>query len=370
MRLLIDAMIFQRRKSPGYESYLLNLLDYFKVHRADLKFKSVIVAVREDQRAHFEKYSDVLIVAPLKIDGYFSLFIKQNSFKRIFGLGKDDVVLHTYNYSSLIPQARSVLVLHDLQFRRYPEYWSRFRYFQRAFFLPISIFLAKRVVAISKFTRSELELFYPFGAHKVSVIYNYCNFSKYDGEVDPGECEKNLNAPFFLSVSSLAPHKNIDCLIRAFASIVEQGFNFKLVLVGSRERAGDSTIKMIEAYNLDDRVVFTGHLPDRCLASLYQLCTAFVSPSKYEGFGIPIAEALYFDKPTLLSDISICREIAGDFALYFHPDRPEELVAAMREVIVHPAPKTNFRSEYVSQAFASEQTSRAYIDLLNSVGGV
>jgi len=166
---------------------------------------------------------------------------------------------------------------------------------------------------------------------------------------------------FFLSVSTLEPRKNLKYLLKAFAQM-EKSSNLKLVLTGGSGWKLEDAIGTV-AQDLEKNVVFTGYVSDEELKALYQNANCFVSSSVYEGFGLPVVEALRNDLPVLISDIPVYREITDNKAVYFGLENPENLKKCLEQAIA-----TDMRStEQFAQLkeFTVRYTWDNYVEQLN-----
>lgn len=144
-----------------------------------------------------------------------------------------------------------------------------------------------------------------------------------------------IAAPFILSVCSLEPRKNIDALIRAFAAMAgDEGRNHSLVLVGRTAWRSSRLHALVDELGLGARVRFAGYVSDDDLLQLYNQAAFFVYPSKYEGFGLPLLEAMACGTPVASSHASALREVAGDAALLFDPASPTDMADALRRLCV------------------------------------
>lgn len=369
MKLLIDCLIFENGKSPGYQEYLFNLLDYFKEHRDMLSFNNILIAIRANQERYFEKYKQVFEIRTFPVTGIVSQLIYQNLFEVLLGFGENDAILFTYNYSSIWGRSNRVLVVHDLQYLHFPEYFSLLRKIQRHFLVPISMHSADIVIAISDATRIDINQNFKNLKVPIKTIYNYCNYNKYIDKEEENEDIDNIvkNYSYFLSVSSLAPHKNISVLVDAFLNIASKEPNVRLVLVGSKDNLPPSIAETIAKSIYCERILFTGYIDNYSIGLLYRHCLAFVLPTLFEGFGMPIAEALYFNAITLLSDIPICHEIAEDKAYYFEPHDSKILALLLSGVLRQEIKPKIGQKELMMEKFSESNTSEQYIKLLNNL---
>ena len=234
-----------------------------------------------------------------------------------------DVLFNPGFTAPLLASCPSVTVFHDLQHKRHPEY---FRWFDLPFWrmlLWASAHRSRHLIAVSEATRADLQRFYHLPDWRVTVIPH---------GVEPGFFELNRTClePYILCVSTLHPHKNIDRLIRAYS---RRKRNFRLTLAGMRGFHAESIGALIAELGVADSIKLTGWIPRDELHRLYERCLAFIYPSTFEGFGMPVLEALAAGIPVTCSDIPPLREVAGDAALFFDPLDEEAIAAALDRIV-------------------------------------
>ncbi|MBK9170352.1 MAG: glycosyltransferase family 4 protein [Bryobacterales bacterium] len=238
-----------------------------------------------------------------------------------------DVLLNPGFTAPLAATVPNVTVFHDLQHKRHPE---NFRWFDLPFWRLLlwgSAHRSVRLIADSAATRDDLLRFYRLDAARVSII---------PLGVDPaffGIAARRNPQRYLLASSTLHPHKNLDGLLRAYAQFRRQCPGFRLVVTGLRGFFTDELEKLRRDLSLEEDVEFTGWLPREQLYDLFAGAWAFFYPSRFEGFGLPVAEALAAGVPTVCSDIRPLSDIAGDAALRFDPADDTALAAAMRAVV-------------------------------------
>ena len=223
--------------------------------------------------------------------------------------------------SPLLARARCVTVFHDLQHKRYPE---NFRWWDLPFWnllLWASARRADRAIAVSHATEGDLRRSYPFLDGKIAVVHH---------GVDPAffAMERREVGDYVLCVSTLHPHKNLDRLIRAF---LRRDRGARLVIAGLRGFYASEIEKL--AAESGGRVELTGWIARAELMRLYERARAFVYPSRFEGFGMPVLEAMAAGLPVACSDIPVLREVAGDCAIYFDPGSEDAIDAALDRVL-------------------------------------
>ena len=145
-----------------------------------------------------------------------------------------------------------------------------------------------------------------------------------------GVSQLGIAPPFILSVCSLEPRKNLDGLLRAFAALVQrEGIPHQLVLVGQPKWRSGRLWEQVEALELEGRVCFTGYISDELLVQLFNQAAVFVYPSKYEGFGLPILEAMACAVPVVTSTGGALAEVAANAAILVDPESETALAEAM-----------------------------------------
>ena len=220
-----------------------------------------------------------------------------------------------------------VTVFHDLQHKRHPQYFRWFDLPFWNFFLYWSAIVSRVVIAVSSATRDDLLRWYRLPPSKLLTI---------PSGVDPhffSLAARRDVEPFLLAVSTLHPHKNLDGLLRAFAIFRESHPQYRLIVSGIHGFYSPQLHALRESLQLAGSVEFPGWIPRADLYDLYRRAAAFLYPSLFEGFGLPVLEALAAGVPTACSSIEPLNEIAGDAALKFDPRDPIAIAAAMRRLV-------------------------------------
>jgi glycosyltransferase involved in cell wall biosynthesis len=174
---------------------------------------------------------------------------------------------------------------------------------------------------------------------------------------------------FILAVSNMQPRKNLSRLMQAFARARQQhGIPHKLVLVGQQLWLTENDLA--QARILGDSVVLTGYVPDADLPLLYNAADVFAYPSLYEGFGLPVLEAMACGTPVITSNLSSLPEVAGDAALLVNPYSVEEMSDALVQVLTNGALKTSLRERGLARAgtFSWERTARQTVEVYHLAG--
>lgn len=219
-----------------------------------------------------------------------------------------------------------VTVFHDLQHKRHPEYFRWFDLPFWKFFLFCSAHISRRILADSEATAADLRAGYRLPESKLRVV---------PLGVDPvffSLAARRRPEPFLLAVSTLHPHKNLDGLLRAFAEFRRTHAGFRLVVCGIHGFFSNQLLSLRDSLALRDAVDFPGWIPREALLDLYSRAWAFVYPSFFEGFGLPVLEALAAGVPTACSEIEPLSGIAAGAALKFKPTDTHSIAQAMDRI--------------------------------------
>lgn len=235
-------------------------------------------------------------------------------------------------------RAPLVATVHDLALLRHPELGNRrLRAMVQAAVAGLA--RASRIIAVSRATRDDLVELCGIDAARIDVVYNGCPPHLLAPGDPPAESGSDRAGgepgPYVLHVGTLEPRKNLPMLIRAFARVRREGaLPHALVLAGDAGWGGDATRRSLAAVaehaGVAGAVRFTGRVDDARLRELYAGADLFVYPSLYEGFGLPVLEAMASGVPVVTSNVAALPEIAGDAALLVEPRSEASVAAAIR----------------------------------------
>jgi glycosyltransferase involved in cell wall biosynthesis len=238
-----------------------------------------------------------------------------------------DVLLNPGFTAPILCGCPQVTVFHDLQHKRHPEHFRWFDLPFWRFLLFWSAQVSQTLIAVSEATRVDLERFYRLPPEKIRVVPE---------GVEPEFFElacRRRPEHFLLSVSTLHPHKNIERLLRMFAEFRRTRPEFRLVIAGLRGFDAANLERLRDRLGLRETVDFTGWIPRQELYELYAQAFAFLYPSTFEGFGLPVLEALAAGVPAACSSIEPLASLAGDAALQFDPMDDAALLEAMMRIV-------------------------------------
>jgi glycosyltransferase involved in cell wall biosynthesis len=230
----------------------------------------------------------------------------------------------------------TIMTVHDLAFLIHPECaHERLRVFlERA--VPASVQRADYIIADSESTRNDLICLLDASPDRVFVVPGGVDPAfapATEGEVAEVRRTYRLDRPYLLTVGVIEPRKNLPRLIEAYTRFrVRTGLPHQLVIAGGRGWLSDETFRQAEGCSFPGDVRFTGHVPDPDLVALYSGAEAFAYPSLYEGFGLPVLEAMACATAVVCSNVSSLPEFATDAAILVQPTDPDAIADALETV--------------------------------------
>lgn len=334
-RVLIDATTVVEKKD-GLSQYIISLLANIQ----DSAFETLHFLVLINKGIQRKELWDVLnsrkfeiveaSIAPIgpKRDLDMFLFLRKN--KNLFDL------FHSTSNQYPIFLKNGIATVHDITFKKYLDSkWWTFNLGSCYLNLVIKKALknAAAVVAVSEYTRQDLIRNFktqPATRDKIKVIYEgWEHLVNSDTESVTESMPQYKDYLFYVGTTRL--HKNMKNLLEAFKVAISQlPENIKLIISGNQTYLDDRDKSTVaEINNNGERVVFTGFVSKAVLEHLFRNADAFIFPSLSEGFGIPVLESFYFNKPLLCSNATSLPEIAGNAALYFDPEVPDNMAAVI-----------------------------------------
>lgn len=331
MRILIDAHMVGERES-GNERYIMNLIA--GLSGLDLPADFVVAA------AHPEMFSEVIKnrsrwqVVSVPASPWRRLGVDLPSLVRRLRVD----VLHVTYAAPLWAGCRVVTSVHDVSYRAHPEWFSR----RDRCVLNIGVGLTLRagaeVLAISEHAKQQIEHYYRVPPDRIHVVLLAGDdvFSAHAAVDAPDVLRaRGITQPYVLAVGNLQPRKNLLRLIRAVAAIRRRGVSgpFQLVIAGKAKWNESSVYEEMRRHGLEQEIRFLGYVSDDELAVLYRGAAVFAYPSLYEGFGLPVLEAMACGAPVVTSACTSIPEVAGTAALLVDPRDTDALASAVERVL-------------------------------------
>ncbi len=331
MLIGIDGNEANVSEKVGVSVYTIQLLKYFQKKSNDsLRF---IVFLKHRQNLDLPEQKDHYQYEIVPGNFLWSqTFLPLHLYKKKALGQKIDVFFSPAHYAPRFCPIPVVVTVHDLSYFYYPQEFLKKDLHQLKNWTKYSVEKARKVIAVSQTTKKDLVKFYNVPDEKIEVVYNGYEKSAIKGETNKTITYNLKPKTYILYVGTLQPRKNIDTLIQAFQTFKKSNSEFKLVLVGKKGWLYEHIFKLVEELKLEKDIIFTGYTSDTELINLYKNAFCFVLPSFYEGFGIPLLEAMSLSAPVISSYTSSLPEIGGEAALYFDPKNALELAEKLEEL--------------------------------------
>jgi glycosyltransferase involved in cell wall biosynthesis len=374
MNILIDFTHIPLRKT-GTGVYAYNVIN--NILQVD-KINNYFLLLQDDESCFNGLKSERLHIIRVKSKIfrkiYLRIILEQLLIPFIIIKHKIDVVhsLH-YSFPLLACGAKRVVTVHDMTFYLFPEMHVPLKrlYFRQ--FIRLSSRMASKIITISRCTADDyLRRFKIDGAKLVPILLG--KDERFNGFLDPGKVYEikeryGICGDYLLFIGTIEPRKNITTLIRAFRRILDDGYSLSLVIGGKRGWYFKEVFELVRELHLENNIIFTGFIDECDKPYVIAGATLFVYPSLYEGFGIPVLEALSCGVPTITSNVSSMPEVAGDAAILIDPSSIEELYHSIRKLLDDRGfyEELKRRSLLQSEKFSWEKTAELTIEVYNSL---
>lgn len=374
MKIAIHAADLDYQRIDGTRVYLLNMLKNFGKLDAENSFSIY----------HKSRFNPKL--EPPKFQNYFfgicrsPIFWTQTGFAfRIFRENCDVLWMPVQNLPVLCRKnLMTVVTIHDLAFKIFPEHFTKKDFLKLSMLAGMAIKFSDKIIAISASTKRDILKFYPHVPEKkISVVHNGFDSELFSNKYAEEDFQKisriyKLKArSYLLYVGAIQPRKNLRVLIEAFEKIREQKLDLKLVIAGEPAWKQGPILERISDSPYSSDIVVTGTVPFEHLPVLYKNASVFVFPSLYEGFGIPILEAMASGTPVICADNSSLPEVAGPAALYFNAANSTELAEHVKNVVSNEKVRDKMVAKGLKQAkkFSWYKCAKETLEILHGEGG-
>lgn len=363
MRIAIDAHMIGERET-GNETYTLNLIR--ELVSLDEKNEYLLYTTHAEElqsRLPCEKAHIVTLwpaISPVRISLAMPVMARKQGAS----------LLHVSYIAPPYSPCPTVVTVHDLSYVLFPQFFSLRDRLLLSTLVPISLRRAAKVVAVSQRTKEDLLECYHLPENQVAVTYEAASeaFQPVANDALLTEVKEKygLHEPFILTIGNLQPRKNLIRLVKAYAGLRKEGFTQQLVVAGQAYWRTSDIYRAVEEYGLEHQVIFTGYVPDVDLPLLYNAADLFTFVSLYEGFGLPVLEAMACGTPVVSSWGGSLPEVVGDAGVLVDPLDVEGITQAMAEVLSQPQIASQLRAKGLKQAASfswrrmAEETLRVY----------
>lgn len=367
IKVIYDHHIFALQKFGGVSRYFYELSkrvdadpEFCAEIFAPLYLNQYLAEVRDMVKGQYLPYFPKTGVFYRKYNDLVSKIYLNNC--------KNYILHETYYRKSALAHSDcpTIITVHDMIFEKFPTMFSNHKFIIKQ--KNSAVNRANHVICVSENTRCDLIDIYNISPQKISVIHHGCSFfvdSNSSVSIHP-----IINRPYILYVGDRKRYKNFNRLLEAFATSNLLLSNFLLVVFGGGSLTHYEKMKISEL-GLTENNIFQVVGNDSILANLYRYATAFVYPSLYEGFGLPLLEAMSFNCPVICSNTSSFPEIAKNAAQYFNPLSIEEIKVAIEKVVQSDSLKKELvsrgkdRIQNFSWDKCAEETMKVYQRLSN-----
>lgn len=342
MKVILDGTAISD-KATGSSLYALKLIDYLCRIDSSVEFEVLVLnSIKSSNAIYKFSYPNLIIktvnvpsIGPIR-DFIFNL--KSTSWI-------NTSIYHCLNTNYPItvnPIEKGIVTIHDLKYINIPAYFGRFGHLKSnylKFIINNSIKFASHIICVSESTKKDLINF--AGSNKntildrVSVIYEASTLDKTQMLDYDHNHRYNIKKPYFLFVGEWRPHKNIEVMLEAFYRFINlnnKNKHYSFVLLGSKHRSFSSKLEILN--KLKKNCVLIDHLPSGALRKLYNDAFALINVSHYEGFGLPVVEAMQENIPVIVSNASSLPELVGDPRFMVDPNKPEDLTNIMNKFVL------------------------------------
>ncbi len=349
MIIAVNARLLLQDKLEGIGRFTDETLKIITRNHPEHQFIFIFDRPYSPEFIYSENVTPVVRFPPARHPVLWYLFFEW-SIPGVLRKYKADLFLSPDGWLSLRTKVKSLPVIHDLNFFHLPEFipWHIRLYYR--YFFPRFIKKAGRIATVSQFSRSDIASQFNYDPQKIDVVYNGTN-SKFKPLTEEEQVtvreDFSRGCPYFLFIGLIHPRKNLTRLMKAFDGFKQSvNSNVKLLVVGSRKWWTPDMQEALESSYFKDDIIFTGRVKDSDLRKILASALALVYASHFEGFGIPILEAMYCDIPVITSAVSSLPEVGGDAVLYVDPTSVDSIRQAMMAMFCD----VNLRKDLVDKA--------------------
>lgn len=322
-----EANVQNRVGSGVYAHNMLNEFSSTKTHNFLVYLKENPLADLPKESANFKYH----VFGPKKLWTRFALPIK------LFIGQKPDVFASLGHYGPYISNVPYAVTIFDLSYLHFPEMFSKNDLYQLVNWSKRSILKSKHIFAISQSTKDDIVKNYDVSSSKITVTYMGYDSKSFrpqtKSKIEKIKRKYKIPGDYIIFVGTLQPRKNVEKLLESFSIIHNPYPLIHLVVVGRKGWMYETIFAKVKELNLESNVVFTDFVPQSDLPSLISGAKAYVLPSLWEGFGIPVVEAQACGVPAIVSNVSSLPEIVGDSAILIKPTDPASIAEAIKSVL-------------------------------------
>jgi len=383
MKIGVDIRCLEEEKRSGVGEYALELLkNIFEIDEIN-EYILFSNSFRQKNNPHYwiKKYPNVKLKKfryPNKVLNLFFWYFRWPKIDKLIG-GVDLFFAPNINFISVSRNCPLVATFHDLSFERYPYFFSAKTQLWHFYFVnPRKIAVnSRKIIAVSESTKKDLAELYRIDNNRAEIIYHgvspgYRVISRNDPELLEVQKKYALPHKFILYLGNIEPRKNIKSLVQSFCQLRRKNpelQKYKLVFAGEISSLCHDIMQKSSKPAYRDAIDFVGYLDKEDKPYIYNLASIFVYPSFFEGFGLPVLEAMACGTPVITSNISSLPEVVGKAAIIVDPNRPDEISAAMETILEDEKIYNCYRERGLRQAkkFSWKKCAEETAGLFNAI---
>jgi glycosyltransferase involved in cell wall biosynthesis len=321
---------------------------------------------------HLQDYAEVIPLTPLRMNKTVWMQVALPLQSRQLRL---DVCHFPNNVGSLMMRCPTVITIHDTTLWKFPNFHYAKRLVSMRPFIPLAARRAAAIITVSHSAKQDIIDTLHIPASKVHVIYEaaataFCPLPENEAWGRVGDCYQ-LPEKFVVFIGTLEPRKNLLSLLKAFSALHRDGLiSHHLLLIGATGWKTKDIFETIKAYQLEDVVRHLGYVPQPDLVALLNLADAMIFPSFYEGFGLPVVEAMACGTPVVTTRCGALAEVAGEAAEFVEPANIDSIAQGLYRVLTNPVRQQELRAAGFVNAsqfnwrLTAEQTLNVYHDVM------
>jgi glycosyltransferase involved in cell wall biosynthesis len=272
------------------------------------------------------------------------------------------------HYLPLKTEVPSVISILDVSYLHFPDLFNKKDLFQLKLWGKYSIKKARKIITISEASKNDIIKMYGVSEGKISVVYPAAK-PKFEPKLTMKDLQKDfgISDNYILFVGTLQPRKNVEKLIEAFSKLENK--DLQLVIIGKKGWQYEDILAAPKKFGVEGRVKFLHSVTDEQLPAFYKNAKMFILPSLYEGFGLPVIEAMQYGTPVITSNVSSLPEAGGDAALYVDPKDVGDIAGKMQKLLDDESLRAEMIGKGKRQAgkFSWEKTAAETLKVLEGV---
>ncbi len=350
MRIAINTRLLLKDKLEGIGWFTMETMKRITHNHPEHEFIFIFDRPYSKEFIFSENITPVVTGPPARHPLLFYVWFEY-SIPKVLKKYKADLFLSPDGYLSIKTQVPQLAVIHDISFRHRPEDlpWIKSWYYN--YFFPRFAHKAARIATVSRYSRKDIAESFGINISKIDVVYNGIK----EGLLQTSASEQEFTREkytggisYFLYVGALHPRKNIAGLLNAFDVFRKKNnLQIKLLVVGGEMHKTDEIFDILENMQFKADVIFTGRVREEELKKIYNAAFALTYVPFFEGFGMPIVEAMSAGIPVICSNTTSMPEVGGDAVLYADPNDSGQIAGAMEEI----ARKPELREELIKKGF-------------------